>query len=98
MRKRQRSLERYMPSRVRIRGRSAPGQLHYEVTRLLLELEDDQLRERSDYNEAAQGEAERAGDRDAIDRLMQERRQINEARRSLDRRREETRMFVSPRR
>ena len=74
------------------------GQLHYEVTRLLLELEDDQLRERSDYNEAAQGEAERAGDRDAIDRLMQERRQINEARRSLDRRREETRMFVSPRR
>jgi hypothetical protein len=74
------------------------AQLHYEVTRLLLELEDDQLRERSDYNEAAQGEAERAGDREAIDRLMLERRQINEARRSLDRRREETRMFVSPRR
>ena len=74
------------------------SQLHYEVTRLLLELEDDQLRERSDYNEAAQGEAERAGDREAIDRLMLERRQINEARRSLDRRREETRMFVSPRR
>ena len=63
------------------------AQLDYEVTRLLLELEDDQLRERSDYNEAAQGEAERAGDRDAIDRLMLERRQINEARRSLDRRR-----------
>ena len=75
-----------------------PAHLDYEITRLLLELEDDQLRERSDYNEAAQGEAERAGDRDAIDRLMQERRQINEARRSLDRRREETRMFVSPRR
>jgi hypothetical protein len=74
------------------------GQLHYEVTRLLLELEDDQLRERSDYNEAAQGEAERAGDRDAIDRLMNERRQINEARRSLDRRREETRLLASPRR
>ena len=51
-----------MPSRVRTRGRSAPRQLDYEVTRLLLELEDDQLRERSDYNEAAQGEAERAGD------------------------------------
>jgi DNA primase, catalytic core len=74
------------------------SQLHYEVTRLLLELEDDELRERSDYNEAAQGEAERAGDRDAIDRLMLERRQINDARRSLDRRREETRLFASHRR
>ena len=41
-----------------------PAHLDYEITRLLLELEDDQLRERSDYNEAAQGEAERAGDRD----------------------------------
>ena len=67
-------------------------------TRLLLELEDDQLRERSDYNEAAQGEAERAGDREAIDRLMLERRQINEARRSLDRRRDQTRLLASHRR
>ena len=75
-----------------------PAQLDYEVTRLLLELEDDQLRERSDYNEAAQGEAERAGDREAIDRLMLERRQINEARRSLDRRRDQTRLLASPRR
>ncbi|MFL5675677.1 MAG: DNA primase, partial [Chloroflexota bacterium] len=55
----------------------APAQLDYEITRLILELEDDQLRERSDYNEAAQGEAEREGDRDAITRLMLERRQIN---------------------
>ena len=39
----------------------------YEIDTLLLDLEDDQLRERSDYNEAAQGEAERAGDPDAID-------------------------------
>ena len=74
------------------------SRLHYEITQLLLELEDDQLRERSDYNEAAQGEAERAGDRDAIDQLMNERRQINEARRSLDRRREETRLLASHRR
>ncbi len=73
-------------------------QLEYEVSRLLLELEDDQLRERSDYNEAAQGEAERAGDAEAIDRLMNERRQINEARRSLDRRRDQTRLLTSPRR
>ena len=73
-------------------------QLEYEVSRLLLELEDDQLRERSDYNEAAQGEAERAGDAEAIARLMNERKQINEARRSLDRRRDQTRLLTSPRR
>jgi len=74
----------------------ASRQLAYEVTRLLLELEDDQLRERSDYNEAAQAEAERAGDTDTIERLLLERRQINEARRSLDRRREDTRLFARP--
>ena len=75
-----------------------PAHLDYEITRLLLELEDDQLRDRSDYNEAAQGEAERAGDRDAIARLMLERRHINEARLSLDRRRDQTRLLASHRR
>ena len=75
-----------------------PTQLDYEITRLLIELEDDQLRERSDYNEAAQGEAERAGDREAIGRLLLERRQINEARLSLDRRRDQTRLLASHRR
>ena len=75
-----------------------PAHLDYEITRLLLELEDDQLRDRSDYNEAAQGEAERAGDRDAIARLMLERRQINEMRLSLDRRRDQTRLLASHRR
>jgi DNA primase len=73
-------------------------QLDYEITRLLLELEDEQLRDRSDYNEAAQGEAERAGDVEAIARLMLERRQINETRRSLDRRRDQTRLLASHRR
>jgi len=71
-------------------------QLAYEVTRLLLELEDDQLRERSDYNEAATAEAERDADHDAIERLTLERRSINDARRSLDRRREDTRLFARP--
>ena len=73
-----------------------PRQLAYEIVRLLLELEDDQLRERSDYNEAAQAEAERDGDTDSIERLLLERRQINEARRSLDRRRDETRLLARP--
>jgi DNA primase len=72
--------------------------LDYEVARLLIELEDDRLRERSDYNEAAQGEAERAADRELIERLMLERRQINEARLSLDRRRDQTRLLTSHRR
>jgi len=75
-----------------------PSEVDYEVTRLLIELEDDRLRDRSDYNEAAQGEAERAADREAIERLMLERRQINEARLSLDRRRDQTRLLTSHRR
>ena len=75
-----------------------PARLDYEMSRLLIELEDDSLRERSDYNEAAQGEAERAGDREAIGRLMLERRQINEMRLSLDRRRDQTRLLASHRR
>jgi DNA primase len=73
-----------------------PRQLAYQIERLLLELEDDQLRDRSDYNEAAQAEAERDGDTASIDRLLLERRQINEARRSLDRRRDETRLLARP--
>ena len=75
-----------------------PAKLDYEITRLLLELEDDTLRERSDYNEAAQSEAERAGDREAIGRLLLERRQINEMRLSLDRRRDQTRLLAGNRR
>ena len=71
-------------------------QLDYELARLLIELEDDRLRERSDYNEAAQAEAEREGDRESITRLMLERRSINEARRSLDRRRDDTRLLARP--
>lgn len=67
-----------------------------EIDRLLLDLEDDRIRERSEYNESALAEAERAGDKVAIDRLLLERRQINETRRSIDRRREDTRLFARP--
>ncbi len=67
-----------------------------EVNGLLLDLEQMQLRARSDYNESALSEAERAGDREAVDRLQLERRQINEARRSLDRRRDQTRLLARP--
>ncbi|MBA2756505.1 MAG: DNA primase [Chloroflexi bacterium] len=67
-----------------------------EIDRLLLDLEDDRIRERSEYNESALAEAEREGDKVAIDRLLLERRQINETRRSIDRRREDTRLFARP--
>jgi hypothetical protein len=67
-----------------------------EIDRLLLDLEDDRIRERSDYNESALSEAERAGDADAIDRLLAERRLINDTRRSIDKRREQTRLLARP--
>jgi DNA primase len=71
-------------------------QLAYEVTRLLLELEDDLLRERSDFNSAATAEAERMNDMASIERLSRERVEINERRRSLDRRLDDTRMLARP--
>ena len=68
--------------------------LDYEINRLLLELEDDRLRERSEYNEAAQGEAERAGDAEAIARLSsKDDRSTKRAGRSTD---VETRPGCSP--
>ena len=67
-----------------------------EVGRLLLDMELGQLRERSDFLEAAFAEAERAGDTDAIERLQLEIRLVNETRRSIDRRREDTRLLARP--
>jgi hypothetical protein len=59
-------------------------------------MELGQLRERSDFLEAAFAEAERAGDTDAIERLQLEIRLVNETRRSIDRRREDTRLLARP--
>jgi DNA primase len=70
--------------------------VEYELENLVLELEDDRLRERSEFNQAAQAEAERAGDRETIERLLDERRRIHEERRSLDRRREQARLLSRP--
>jgi hypothetical protein len=67
-----------------------------EVAGLLLDIEDDRIRERSEYLETALAEAERAGETDTIDRLQREQRQINESRRSIDRRREQTRLLARP--
>ncbi|HEX5826169.1 MAG TPA: DNA primase [Candidatus Limnocylindrales bacterium] len=67
--------------------------LAYEIERLILELDDADWQERSAWNRDAMGEAERDHDRDAIDRLTLERRLLNEQRRSLDRRRDQTRLL-----
>ena len=67
--------------------------LAYEVERLILELEDAEWHERSAFNHDATAEAERDGDREVVDRLLLERRALNEQRRSLDRRRNDTRLL-----
>ena len=63
----------------------------YEIERLLLDLEEDGLEQRHDYTQEALAEAERSADRDSVDRLLLELRLLNEQRRSLDRRRDQTR-------
>jgi DNA primase len=65
----------------------------YEIDRLILELDDVEWQERSGYNRDAMAEAERDGDTGVFERLMQERRHLNEQRRSLDRRRDQTRLL-----
>jgi hypothetical protein len=67
-----------------------------EVAGLLLDIEDDRVRERSEYIESALAEAERAGDAATVDQLQREQRLINESRRSIDRRREQTRLLARP--
>jgi DNA primase len=69
-----------------------------ELDALLIDIEIDRVRQQSDYNESALLEAERDGDAEAIARLMAQGRQINEARLSLDRRRDQTRLLASHRR
>ncbi|MFL5926197.1 MAG: toprim domain-containing protein, partial [Gaiellaceae bacterium] len=70
--------------------------IDYEVERLLLDLEEDLLEQRRDFTQEALGEAERSGDRDTIAGLLVDLRQLNEARRSLDRRRDDTRYLNRP--
>jgi DNA primase len=67
-----------------------------EVQRLLIDIEGAQLRERIDYLESALLESERDGDTAAVDRLQLELKLANESRRSIDRRREDTRLLARP--
>jgi DNA primase len=77
--------------------RNLPSQrVIYNVDKCLLTLEADRLEERSAWNQAEQAEAELREDTEAMARLLAEERQINEARRSLDRRIEQTRLLTRP--
>ncbi len=66
----------------------------YEVERLILELDDAEWQDRSAFNRDAMAEAERDGDREAIERLTLEQRLLNEQRRSLDRRRDQSSLLA----
>ncbi len=68
--------------------------LAYEIERLTLELDDAEWTERSAFNRDATAEAERDGERELVERLTLERRLLNEQRRSLDRRRDQTRLLA----
>ncbi|HYO42811.1 MAG TPA: DNA primase [Candidatus Limnocylindrales bacterium] len=70
--------------------------LAYEIERLMLELDDAEWQERSGFNRDAMAEAEREGDTGIYERLMFERRHLNEQRRSLDKRRDQTRLLSRP--
>jgi DNA primase len=74
---------------------SAERQL-YELTALIVALEAEQLEERAAFNLAAQAEAELAGDNAETAALLAQMRAIDEARRSLDRRREQVRLLARP--
>jgi len=77
-------------------SRLSSARLTYAIDKCLLTLEADRLEERGTWNQAEQADAERHGDADEIRRLLDEERQINEARRSLDRRIEQTHLLTRP--
>lgn len=68
--------------------------LAYEIERLVLELDDADWQERSAFNRDATAEAEREHDDAILQHLMLERRLLNEQRRSLDKRRDQTRLLA----
>ena len=71
-------------------------ELAYEVERLIIDLEERGLDERSEFTQNALAEAEQAGDREVAERLLLESQATNEQRRSLHRRRDQTRLLVRP--
>ncbi len=70
--------------------------LAFEFERLVLELDDSEWQERSAFNRDATAEAERDGEHEVITHLTSERRLLNEQRKSLDRRRQDSRRYGRP--
>jgi hypothetical protein len=70
--------------------------LSVAIEQSILDLEEGEWLERSDFNRDSTAEAEREGDSVTVDRLMLERRLLNEQRRSLDKRRDQTRLLARP--
>jgi DNA primase len=71
--------------------------LAYEIERLTIDLEERALDERSEYLQSALAEAEQTGDRDSVDRLSLEGQAMNDQRRSLHRRRDQTKLITTRR-
>jgi DNA primase len=67
--------------------------LTYEIERLTIDLEERALDERSEYLQSALTEAEQAGDRPTVDRLVRESQGMNDQRKSLHLRRDQTRLI-----
>ncbi len=79
------------------------AELTYELDRLTIDLEERSLDERADYIGSALAEAEQVrpedGDtttRESIDQLLRESQALNEQRKSLHRRRDQTRLLARP--
>jgi DNA primase catalytic core len=72
--------------------------LAYELDRLTIDLEERSLDERADYIASALAEAEQSADRTSIDRLLRESQAMNDQRKSLHLRRNQTHLLTATRR
>ncbi len=77
-------------------GRPDPALAEQGIEQCLLRLDLDHLEERDRFSRAELAEAERAGDRAAIDRFMTEISHHNENRRALHRRLEQASLLAKP--
>ncbi|MEW6225259.1 MAG: DNA primase [Chloroflexota bacterium] len=68
--------------------------LAYEIERLILEIEFDDLEARAAWVADELADAERRGDTETVTRLSNQQRDLHQQRRSLDRRRDQTRLLA----
>jgi DNA primase len=72
------------------------SELAYELERLTIDLEERSIEERADYIASALAEAEQSADRESINQLLRESQAMNEQRKSLHLRRDQTRLLSRP--